>query len=179
MTTPPSPPSLCSHHRVRPLLKILDDFDAVHEHPRGFGSSPKLSEQPCRSPRRAVSDPFTFDNDHLGPAARQLHGGAQPSDAAANDDHLRRVCGHVLIVLVSVAAEIRTVVPWPVIVHRMVRMSQDFLRKSFDYLRSVPSDRCGGFFGEFRDRKSVVEGKSVDLGGRRIIKKKTCASKLR
>src|SRR2546430_14958802 len=29
----------------------------------------------------------------------------------------------------------------------------------------------------FRDRKSVVEGKSVDLGGRRIIKKKKKISK--
>ena len=28
-----------------------------------------------------------------------------------------------------------------------------------------------------RDRKSVVEGKSVDLGGRRIIKKKTVHSR--
>ena len=32
-------------------------------------------------------------------------------------------------------------------------------------LRRLPRDHC-------RDRKSVVTGKSVDLGGRRIIKKK-------
>src|SRR5256885_13493867 len=33
------------------------------------------------------------------------------------------------------------------------------------------ADQCAGD-GEYRDRKSVVEGKRVDLGGRRIIKKK-------
>ena len=30
---------------------------------------------------------------------------------------------------------------------------------------------------KFKDRKSVVQGKSVDLGGRRIIKKKTKRTK--
>ena len=30
----------------------------------------------------------------------------------------------------------------------------------------------GGGHGAFRDRKSVVEGKRVDLGGRRLMKKK-------
>src|SRR5215208_8426205 len=35
------------------------------------------------------------------------------------------------------------------------------------------ADRCGAR----RDRKSVVQGKSVDLGGRRIIKKKKSKEK--
>src|SRR3712207_7571042 len=40
---------------------------------------------------------------------------------------------------------------------------------------SCARSSCGGLTeaeGRHEDRKSVVEGKSVDLGGRRIIKKK-------
>src|SRR3712207_9189686 len=51
----------------------------------------------------------------------------------------------------------------------------------FTWLRSGPgpsgsaSPACGGDSVEL-DRKSVVQGKSVDLGGRRIIKKKNTTS---
>ena len=40
------------------------------------------------------------------------------------------------------------------------------------YLRSWRAANPEKYRESFRDRKSVVQGKSVDLGGRRIIKKK-------
>ena len=42
---------------------------------------------------------------------------------------------------------------------------------AFDELDSTPIDGSASNY-ELRDRKSVVQGKSVDRGGRRIIKKK-------
>src|SRR5260370_33257614 len=36
------------------------------------------------------------------------------------------------------------------------------------------TERCNQELVDLEDRKSVVEGKSVDLGGRRILKKKKC-----
>src|SRR2546430_205240 len=40
-------------------------------------------------------------------------------------------------------------------------------------------DRAEQLAAALRDRKSVVEGKSVDLGGRRIIKKNTACARCR
>ena len=49
------------------------------------------------------------------------------------------------------------------------------LKISYFFVQSIDSpDICEGhLFSVDVDRKSVVQGKSVDLGGRRIIKKKT------
>ena len=44
----------------------------------------------------------------------------------------------------------------------------DKIRKDIDFLKVI----CKQLEDNYLDRKSVVQGKSVDLGGRRIIKKK-------
>ena len=44
-------------------------------------------------------------------------------------------------------------------------------------LRVTARTEDGVIMGVKQDRKSVVQGKSVDLGGRRIIKKKTTTLK--
>src|SRR3546814_15338090 len=63
-----------------------------------------------------------------------------------------------------------------VVLHAMGDVFEDKLKKSLENLTKIHGDKVK-VKDKRRDRKSVVEGKSlpvrVDLGGRRIIKKKT------
>ena len=87
----PQRPRLNEDLDISEPFEFFDDCHALNEHSRMLGVSAQLPKQAGGPAGRAVAKPLSFQHNHAGAAASELHRCTQSGDAATDDNNVRRV----------------------------------------------------------------------------------------